>query len=492
MTPLNPRLVDAAAVAACVWPSARPPRLAATAAAVTASRCVWPAFARWPSTCRPLSSHSSPNLASATVAHNTVDILGRSFQLDATSNVGRGILDRVPRRLHLVPGHPLNILQRRIQAHFNARLPGGYAVHDALHPVVSPAQNFDALLVSQDHPSRSPSDTYYVNSDHVLRTHTSAHQAELLRSRQAEAYLAVADVYRRDEIDPTHYPVFHQVEGIRTFARRPDLLVRDAARESWLAGADTTAGASASGFVPASPGNPVQACHSPEESARVADHLRKSLEGLALDLFAHAGVGPDSLRWVDAYFPFTSPSWELEVLFRGRWLELLGCGVVRQEILDAAGCSDRVGWAFGLGLERIAMVLFEIPDIRLFWSADERFLSQFSDGSLDTRFQPYSKFPACYKDVSFWLPQPPAAAASPSDARVRPPFHDNDMFEIVRDVAGDLVEDVSLIDVFTNKKTGRTSKCYRINYRSMDRTLSNSEVDGLQDRVREELAARHA
>jgi phenylalanyl-tRNA synthetase alpha chain len=94
-----------------------------------------------------------------------------------------------------------------------------------------------------------------------------------------------------------------------------------------------------------------------------------------------------------------------------------------------------MGWAFGLGLERIAMVLFSIPDIRLFWSTDPRFRSQFKPDTIST-FKPYSKHPPCYKDVSFWAP---------------PEFHENDFCEIVRDEAGDLVETVELVGFFLSE-----------------------------------------
>jgi phenylalanyl-tRNA synthetase alpha chain len=89
--------------------------------------------------------------------------------------------------------------------------------------------------------------------------------------------------------------------------------------------------------------------------------------------------------------------------------------------------NDRVAWAFGLGLERIAMVLFQIPDIRLFWSQDPRFLQQFKSGVV-SQFQPYSKYPGTSKDVSFWL----------NDRDV----HENDVYDVVRDSAGELVEEV--------------------------------------------------
>jgi tRNA synthetases class II core domain (F) len=90
-----------------------------------------------------------------------------------------------------------------------------------------------------------------------------------------------------------------------------------------------------------------------------AHRLKETLEGLAKHLF-----GDVECRWVNAYFPFTEPSFELEIFFGGDWLEVLGCGVTQQAILDANGNSGNVAWAFGLGLERLAMVLFDIPDIR--------------------------------------------------------------------------------------------------------------------------------
>lgn len=117
------------------------------------------------------------------------------------------------------------------------------------------------------------------------------------------------------------------------------------------------------------------------------------------------------------------------------------------------------------------MALFDIPDIRLFHSTDERFLSQFSEGKI-VKFQSFSKFPACYKDISFWITSS---------------FHENNFSELVRDTAGDLVETVTLVDEFIHPKTGRTSKCYRIAYRSFSRSLKNSEVDEIQDRVRDRV-----
>lgn len=127
------------------------------------------------------------------------------------------------------------------------------------------------------------------------------------------------------------------------------------------------------------------------------------------------------------------------------------------------------------------MVLFQIPDIRLFWSQDPRFLRQFKDGTV-SQFQPYSKYPGSSKDVSFWL----------GDREV----HDNDVYDIVRDVAGELVEevkevseeglalhaaDIGQIDRFTHPKTGRSSRAYRVEYRSMERWESRHVLEKYTD-----------
>ncbi|CAJ0759397.1 2056_t:CDS:2, partial [Entrophospora sp. SA101] len=138
------------------------------------------------------------------------------------------------------------------------------------------------------------------------------------------------------------------------------------------------------------------------------------------------------------------------------------------------GQSNKIGWAFGLGLERIAMVLFGIPDIRLFWSKDERFTSQFTSSDKIVKFQPFSKHPSCTKDISFWL-------NNEEDGREMK-FHENNFCEIVRAIAADLVEDVKLVDDFINPKTKKRSLCYRINYRSMDRTCTNEEINDIQEK----------
>ncbi|KAI8899947.1 phenylalanyl-tRNA synthetase mitochondrial precursor [Globomyces pollinis-pini] len=383
------------------------------------------------------------------------------YPADYMTNITPSILSKLDLKLHLTPNHPIHILKSLIDAHLSTN--HNYTILDKMNPIVSTKQNFDDLLFDSAHPGRSKTDTYYVNEHHVLRTHTSAHQSEALASDKASGYLLSADVYRRDEIDPTHYPVFHQMEGIRLFNSKDLSLLQS----------DPQINAHVLEPLDFETDNPVQKHHSVEHSTLVAKHLRLELEGLIKFLFNDEHL---QIRWIQAYFPFTSPSWEMEIFYNNQWLEVLGCGVIEQEIINNAlpeKSKDIIGWAFGIGLERIAMVLFDIPDIRLFWSTDPRFLSQFKSGKI-TKFVPFSKYPVCYKDISFWYPTT---------------FHENDMSEIVRTICGDTAEEgnLPLIDTFVHPKTKKQSRCYRINYRSMDRTLTNKEIDQLHNQLAAQL-----
>jgi len=387
----------------------------------------------------------------------------KSFSLDVPEcNVSRNVAAKIGANLHLRPSHPLSILTRRIVEYFDGEDGDSktkFQLFDDLSPVVSTEQNFDSLRIPSDHVSRLKSDTYYLDAGTVLRTHTSCHQVDLL-SRGADRFLLAGDVYRRDEIDKSHYPVFHQMEGVKVFGQR-----------------ELEAGSSSS----PSKLSEEQRQQRQQQRDIIERDLKRTLEGLAQHLF-----GSVEMRWVDEYFPFTDPSYELEVRFQGEWMEVLGCGVVHPDILRNAGRAGEQGWAFGLGLERLAMVLFDIPDIRLFWTADERFHSQFTSGRI-VKFVPYSKYPPCYKDISFWLPDGQRKEGSDDDTAWATDFHVNDLNELIRDVGGDLIEEVTLIDDFRHPKTGRVSHCYRIAYRSMDRSLTNAEIDALQLEVRERV-----
>jgi phenylalanyl-tRNA synthetase alpha chain len=388
--------------------------------------------------------------------------------------------------------------------------------------VVTVDQNFNSLGFTADHPGRSKTDTYYVNKDTVLRTHTTAHEVDTFRANLSNGYTISADVYRRDAVDRSHYPVFHQMEGALTWDRN-DFASREALTQQIIADLQSVPKHDLKVEDP-NPAfhaerNPLQTeFHTAAEAEAIAAHLKRSLEDMVVTIFAEADRAltaagndearePIKVRWVEAFFPHTSPSWEMEVWWRGDWLEVLGCGVIDQPLLNRADVSSRVGWAFGIGLERIAMLLFGIPDIRLFWSHDQRFLSQFDAGKPIRRFQPFSKHPAAPRDVAFWLPasgpviastaSSTTSAPSPAGGQLtaapagqKPIFHENDLMEIVRDVAGDNVEDVVLIDSFKSPKTGKQSLCYRITYRSLEKTLTGKEVMDFHDQIGRQLVSK--
>ncbi|WWC96885.1 phenylalanine-tRNA ligase [Kwoniella sp. B9012] len=446
----------------------------------------------------PLIRHQYRNRYQSTVSTpDSYKINGLTYPKDTYSNIPSSILDKLDRNLHLLPSHPISILRQIVEDHF-----ASYTPLVPSSAVVSVHQNFDELGFPPDHPGRSLTDSYYINNEYMLRTHTSAHEVESYK-KGLDKWLLSADVYRRDEIDSSHYPVFHQMEGTHIW-QNDDLHalpalnaeLEERLKECNILIEDETT---------ISPSNPYQPHHDPIHAEQITKHLKHSLNSLIFRLFGHhaskAGAEPLRVRWIEAYFPFTTPSYEVEVYWNGQWLELLGCGVVMQKTLDLSGVSNKSGWAFGLGLERLSMVLFSIPDIRLFWTSDPRFSTQFKQGEIST-FQPYSKYPPCYKDMSFWLPtsvdtsakEHGAAAAGgklppggPGGEGRKKTFHENDYCEIVRDVAGDLIESVTLIDEFTHPKTNRKSKCYRLNYRHMDRNLSNEEVNELQEQVQKRV-----
>ncbi|KAI9300131.1 phenylalanyl-tRNA synthetase, partial [Cunninghamella echinulata] len=396
-----------------------------------------------------------------------VKVHGKEYPRDEWTNVTPAVLSKLDRQLHLQSRNPISIIRQLIEGHFQ-----DFKAFNDLSPIVSTKQNFDDLLIPQDHPSRTKSDNYYFNKDTVLRAHTSAHQLQGLASG-ARKFLISGDVYRRDEIDSSHYPVFHQIEGLAYFDHvddsnhqitiqkiQQDLNNAKPIPENIEVIDDTVIHA----------GNPIQACHDQQVIEPLVAHLKHSINSMICHLFASE---PNlKVRWIEAYFPFTSPSYEVEIYYQGEWLEVLGCGIVQQALLNQNKQGNKtVGWAFGMGLERLAMVLFGIPDIRLFWSQDERFIEQFTPGHIN-KFQPFSKYPPCIKDISFWLPE--------SDEK----WHDNNFCETVRGVAGDLVENVKLIDDFTHPKTKKRSLCYRIIYRSMDRNVTNEEINEIQETVR--------
>ncbi|CCH59102.1 hypothetical protein TBLA_0B02600 [Henningerozyma blattae CBS 6284] len=453
----------------------------------------------------------------------TIDIDGKTFKTDdSMTNVTPNTLALVGRNLHLNENHPVGILRTMIEEKLNSTS-NNFKTYNNFKPVVSVYDNFDSLGFLPDHPGRAKTDTYYINKEFLLRTHTSAHEIPcfqriknfLSKDKNSNippeqltdktGFLISADVYRRDEIDRNHYPAFHQMEGACAWKRNPDdpqehinklrkdikQLEDQLAQEKLkitLVSDDVSLEA-----------NPKQDYMSDLEVNLCSQHLKRSIELVVSEVFNQKIESmkllqkndsnykceiPTELkaRWIRAYFPWTAPSWEIEVWWQNDWLELCGCGIVREDLLLRSGYEkdSSIAWAFGLGLDRIAMLLFDILDIRLFWSHDKRFQNQFQKGKITT-FQPYSRYPGTSRDVSFWLPK----------GLTKKDINDNDVTEIVRGIGSDLVGSVKLVDVFTNTRNNQVSVSYRIFYQSMDRNITNSEINDLQQKVCEAIVEKY-
>ena len=190
--------------------------------------------------------------------------------------------------------------------------------------------NFDMLNIKKTHPARQMHDTFYVhNKNYVLRTHTSPVQIRgMLEKKPPIAFCSAGKVYRKDD-DSTHLPMFHQVEGI---------------------------------YV--------------DEEVNFS-HLKSLIYKIVVSLF-----GSDvKIRFRPSYFPFTEPSAEVDILFEGsdKWLEILGCGIVNPKVLENCDIDSTKysGLAFGLGVERMAMLRYGVSDIRDFYKSNLDFLRQF-------------------------------------------------------------------------------------------------------------------
>jgi Phenylalanyl-tRNA synthetase alpha subunit len=165
-------------------------------------------------------------------------------------------------------------------------------------------------------------------------------------------------------------------------------------------------------------------------------------------------------KFKDDYFPFTKPSYEIEVKFQNEDLEILGCGVIHQEILDNHKIKKQ-GIAFGLGLCRLAMKLFSIPDIRLLWSNDEKFLTQFSNNDIKTQFRPFSSLDSTYRDISFWIPNEDVKILENNKEKFTW-LKKREFDELVRDICSDLIEESKIKSKYYSKKDNKYSCMYRL------------------------------
>jgi phenylalanyl-tRNA synthetase alpha chain len=220
--------------------------------------------------------------------------------------------------------HVLTQTRREIEQIF---LDMGYAIAEGPE-VETEFNNFTALNIPEDHPAKADSDTLWVSDGVLLRTHTSPVQVRVMQCQEPPvAIICPGRVYRRDTQDATHSPIFHQVEG---------LLIDEGVTLAHLKG--------------------------------TLDHLTKKLFGADREIRLRSG-----------FFPFTEPSIEVDVSWGDGWMEILGAGMVDPNVLEHVGYdSERyTGFAFGVGIERVAMLRHGIPDIRMLYDNDVRFLAQF-------------------------------------------------------------------------------------------------------------------
>ncbi|MEO8332982.1 MAG: phenylalanine--tRNA ligase subunit alpha [Gallionella sp.] len=221
--------------------------------------------------------------------------------------------------------HPVTRTLQRIEQLFHSL---GFATASGPE-IESDFYNFTALNIPENHPARAMHDTFYIDAQHVLRTHTSPVQVRYMESHQPPLkIISHGRVYRVDS-DATHSPMFHQVEGL------------------WV-----------------------------DEEVSFAN-----LKGVVQDFLQRFFERDDlQVRFRPSFFPFTEPSAEMDMSWNGGWLEIGGCGMVHPNVLKHVNIDSEkyLGFAFGLGVERLAMLRYGVNDLRQFYESDLRFLRQFN------------------------------------------------------------------------------------------------------------------
>ena len=230
--------------------------------------------------------------------------------------------------------HPVTLTLERIETLFHSI---GYDVAEGPE-IENDFYNFTALNIPEDHPARAMHDTFYIDKQHVLRTHTSPIQIRYMQAHVAKyqhqetmpdiRIIAPGRVYRVDS-DATHSPMFHQVEGL------------------WVGERVSFA----------------------DLKSVIADFLQNYFETEDMQV-----------RFRPSFFPFTEPSAEMDMSWKGGWLEIGGCGMVHPNVLKHVGIDSEkyIGFAFGMGVERLAMLRYGVNDLRLFFENDLQFLNQFN------------------------------------------------------------------------------------------------------------------
>ncbi len=327
--------------------------------------------------------------------------------------------------------------------------------------VVKEFETFDLFYFPEDHVARRPSDSYFLqktnNKDDnlLLRPHTTImwyHYLvkwewwEKLKNTWEIQLLSYWKTYRVDELDKNHHECFHQIDWLKISLKEKEIINQDTLK----------------------------------------DVLTQTIKSIFWENV--------EFRFNVDTFPYTTDSLEVEVKNGDKWLEVLWAGVVKWEVLEKLWIDSSIynWWAFGFGIERLAMALKKIPDIRIFWSGDKRILSQW--GNLETPYKEISQFPPVYKDISMIVPKNKFIVDEKELEEIKLTRETEANFFaitwIIRDIGDPLIEEVKIIDNFQNdKKFGNDKKSITIKiiFRAIDRTLTNEEINKIYFEIRENI-----
>jgi len=327
--------------------------------------------------------------------------------------------------------------------------------------VVKEFETFDLFYFPEDHVARRPSDSYFlektINKDDnlLLRPHTTimwyhylvwALWIEKLKKDWEIKVLSYGKTYRVDELDKTHHECFHQIDGLKIALKEKEIINQDTLK----------------------------------------DVLSQTIKSIFWDDI--------EFRFNVDTFPYTTDSLEVEVKNGDNWLEVLWAWVVKWEVLEKLWVDSNLynWWAFWFGIERLAMALKKIPDIRIFWNQDKRILSQW--WNLDVPYKEISQFPPVYKDISMIVPKSKFIIDEHELEEIKLTRETESSFFaitwIIRDLWDPLIEEVKIIDVYENdKKFGDDKKSITINitFRAIDRTLTNEEINKIYFEIREKI-----
>lgn len=355
-------------------------------------------------------------------------------------------------------GHPVNmIINKIINSDFFK-----WFEHVEVPHIVWEWETFDLFNFPEVHVARRPSDSYFLHKSDdrkksmLLRPHTSVmwyHYLlnqwwkEKLESEWEVKALSWWKVYRVDELDKTHHECFHQIDWLRITKKSKEIINQNTLKEV----------------------------------------LWDTIKAIFWDI---------EYRFNEDTFPYTTDSLEVEVMYKWKWLEVLWAWVVHPNVLDKLWLNSEEynGWAFGFGIERLAMALKQVPDIRIFWSNDERIKKQWWN------LNPYkevSNYPPVYKDISFIVPKK-SYIRDLEEEKKSWEFEltkdtESDLFSlswIIRDVWGDLIEEVKIIDMYENDKKfweNNKSVTIKIVFRSIERTLTDDEINKIYFEIRSKI-----